>query len=62
MIEVVENGNGYSWRMLCDRGRVLAYCDRVYASILAAADAAKAYRVAFWAYACRVDHRMGACI
>ena len=62
MIEVIENGNGWSWRMICDQGRILAYCNQVHGRISDAANAAKAYRTAFWAMACRVDHRMAACI
>ena len=40
----------------------LAYTADTYPCDLSAFAAAKAYRTAFWAMACAVDHRMGACI
>lgn len=62
MIEVVPHGNGWVWRFICEAGRVLAYSPESFPTDMEAAAHAKAYRTAFWAVACEVDHRMGACI
>jgi hypothetical protein len=61
LIEVIESGNGYVWRMICDAGRVLAYSLEQFPCVASAGEAAKAYRVAFWRIASQIDHRMGAC-
>lgn len=62
MFEVIPAGNRWTWRMICAAGRVLVYTAESWATDFEAADAAKAYRAAFWAVACQVDHRMAACI
>ena len=62
MIEVVRHGNGWVWRFICAAGRVLAYSPESFPTDMEAAAHAKAYRAAFWAVACEVDHRMGGCI
>lgn len=62
MIEVVAAGDGWTWVLLCARGRVLVYTDEIYPTDSAAADAAKAYRAAFWAVADSVDHRQARAI
>lgn len=62
VIEVIPHGNGFTWRMLCDAGRVLVYVTEQYPCIMSAANAAKAYRSGFWAVADRIDHRMARCI
>ena len=62
VFEVIPAGNRWTWRMICAAGRVLVYTAESWAINFEAADAAKAYRTAFWAIACQVDHRMGACI
>ncbi len=62
MIEVVPHGNGYTWRMIDFVGRVLVYTAETFPCTFSAFAAAKAYRTAFWAMACQIDHRMGACI
>ncbi len=62
MIEVIRHGNAWVWRMISDAGRVLAYGDATFPCDMSAADAARAYRSAFWATACRIDHRMAACV
>lgn len=43
-------------------GRTLAYDGELHDSNFAAFEAAMNYRKAFWALACGIDHRMGACI
>ena len=48
--------------MIASDGRLLVYTEETYDSDFAAADAAKAYRTAFWALGREIDHRMGACI
>lgn len=62
MIEVVPQGNGFAWRMICSIGRILAYSTETFPCIMSAAESAKAYRREFWAMADRIDHRMGRCI
>lgn len=62
MIEVVQQGNGYTWRMIDFVGRVPVYTAETFPCDFSAFAAAKAYRAAFWAMACQIDHRMGACI
>lgn len=61
MFEVIEHGNGFAWQMICATGRVLYGPFPGFPCIGSAADAAKAYRVAFWRVADRVDHRMARC-
>lgn len=62
MIEVIPSGNGFVWCMICAAGRVLAYSTDVFPCITTAAEAAKAYRTAFWTIADEIDHRMARCI
>lgn len=62
MIEVVLVGSGWTWRMIAADRRVLVYTSDSWHTDLEAFAAAKAYRTAFWAMACTIDHRMGACI
>lgn len=62
MIEVVPAGSRWTWRMIDAEGRAIVYTDESWPSGFDAFAAAKAYRTAFWAMACAVDHRMGACI
>lgn len=62
MIEVYPHGNGWRWRMIGFDKRPLVYTDDTFPCDFSAFAAAKAYRTAFWAMACEVDHRMGACI
>lgn len=62
MIEVYPHGNGFRWRMICDKGRTLVECHDQFPCEMSAGNAAKAYRTTFWAIACQVDHRMAACI
>lgn len=62
MIEVIQHGNGFAWRMICALGRILAYSTETFPCITSAADAAKAYRREFWAIADQIDHRMARCI
>ena len=62
MIEVIPAGNRWTWRMICAAGRTLVYTAESWPTDLEAFSAAKAYRTAFWAMACEIDHRMGACI
>lgn len=64
MIEVLwpDDGRGWTWVMICPAGRVLVYTPERFPSILAAADAAKRYRVAFWALADEIDHRQARAI
>lgn len=62
MIEVVRLADGWSWTLLSFCGRVLVQAADLFPSDVAANDAAKSYRSAFWSVACAVDHRMGACI
>lgn len=62
MIEVIPTGNRWTWRMIGFDRAVLVYTADSWASDREAFAAAKAYRAAFWAMACQIDHRMGACI
>lgn len=64
MIEVVwpDDGRGWTWTLICPLGRVLVYTSERYPSILDAAEGGKAYRVAFWAIADRIDHRQARCV
>ena len=62
MIEVVPHGNGFTWRMISDAGRVLVEAGKMFPCDITAAQAAKSYRTTFWAIACQIDHRMAACI
>jgi hypothetical protein len=62
MFEVIPHGNGLTWRMICAAGRVLVYTSESFPCMIAAAEAAKAYRVSFWRIADQVDHRMARCI
>ena len=62
MIEVLPWGNRWTWRMIGFDGAVLVYTSETWPCDFSAFAAAKAYRTAFWAMACQVDHRMGACI
>lgn len=62
MFEVIPAGNRWTWRMICAAGRVLVYTPESWESDGEAAEAAKDYRRRFWAIACQIDHRMGACI
>jgi hypothetical protein len=62
VIEVVRAGNAWTWRMVCAVGRVLVYTAESWPTDTEAFAAAKSYRVAFWARADAVDHRMGACV
>lgn len=64
MIEVrwADDGKGWTWFLMCARGRDLVYTSERYPSILAAAEGAKAYRVAFWAIADQIDHRQARCV
>ena len=62
MNEVVPTATGWTWRMIGFDRRPLVYVADEYPCTFTAFAAAKAYRTAFWARACTVDHRMGACI
>lgn len=64
MIEVFwhDDGRGWAWKLICAVGRVLVYTDDRFPTILDAAEAAKAYRTAFWAVADLVDHRQARAI
>lgn len=62
MIEVIPAGNRWTWRMIGADGAVLVYTGDSWPSDHDAFAAAKAYRTSFWAMACAIDHRMGACI
>lgn len=62
MIEVVPAGNRWTGRMIDAAGAVLVYTAETFTCDFSAFAAAKAYRTAFWAMACQIDHRMGACI
>lgn len=62
MFEVIQAGNRWTWQMICSAGRVLVYTDETFDDDGQAAEAAKAYRVRFWAVADQVDHRMARCI
>lgn len=57
MFEVVPEGNRWTWRLIGFCGRVLVYTPASWASDLDAAEAAKAYRAAFWRAADAIDHR-----
>jgi len=61
MIEVIQQANGWAWRMICEAGRELAYSLETFPCNLSAAADAKRYRREFWSHASRIDHRMGAC-
>lgn len=64
MIEVLwaDDGTGWTWTLICPAGRVLVYTSERYPSILAAGNAAKAYRASIWALADRIDHRQARAI
>lgn len=64
MIEVLwaDDGTGWTWHLICAAGRVLVYTPGRWPSILAAAEDAKSYRMAFWAVADAVDHRQARCV
>ncbi|APZ81821.1 hypothetical protein vBEliSR6L_56 [Erythrobacter phage vB_EliS_R6L] len=62
MIELVAVGNRWTWTLICPLGRVLVYTPASWPSDLEAADAAKAYRAAFWALADQIDHRQARAI
>lgn len=62
MIEIYPSGNGFGWRMISAEGRPLVERPEAHPCTFSAADAAKAFRAAFWALADSIDHRMGACI
>lgn len=62
MIEVFPRGNGFTWTMVDGAGRVLVRTDDNWPTDAEAFKAAREYRTTFWAMACQVDHRMGACL
>lgn len=62
MLEVFQNGNGWSWRWICAKGRTLVECLEVHPCDLTAFDAARNYRISFWRVADATDHRQGRCI
>ncbi len=62
MIEVIPAAGGWTWQFISADGRILFYSPEVFSDDGVAFDTAKAYRTAFWARACQIDHRMGACI
>lgn len=62
MFEVYPKGNGFGWRMICAAGRTLFDPGEHHPDMAEASEAAKSYRRRFWAIACQIDHRMGACI
>lgn len=62
MLEVIPHENGWRWRWICAAGRTLVETFETFPCDLSTWRAAKAYRVAFWAVADAIDHRMGACI
>lgn len=62
MIEVIADGNGFRWTMICSQGRVLITSPDLFPCVDSAAAEAKAWRTKFWAIADQVDHRMARCI
>lgn len=62
MIEVFRSGHQWGWTLIGGCGRVLVAPPDLFDSDLAAADAAKSYRAAFWRVADAVDHRQARAI
>lgn len=62
MIEVIKKGDGWTWHMICNQGRVLAYTDERWPSDIEAAAAAKRYRTTLWAIAEGIDNRQARAI
>ena len=62
MFEVYPKGNGFGWRMIGFCGRTLYDPGEHHPDVGSAGQAAKSWRVSFWAIACQIDHRMGACV
>lgn len=62
MIELVLTGNRWTWTMISDAGRVLAYADASWPTDLEAAEAARRFRAGLWAVADSVDHRQARAI
>jgi hypothetical protein len=62
MIEVVQDGHEFAWRMICAAGRTLVESPERFPCDFTAFAAARRWRTDFWARADQVDHRMGACL
>ncbi len=62
MIEVYLCGNRWAWAMIGFCGRRIVYGPERFDSDHAAAEAARAYRAAFWAVADAIDHRQARAI
>ena len=62
MIEVFESGGRWGWTLIGVCGRPLVWSDERFDSDLAAAEAAKAWRAAFWRVGAEVDHRQARAI
>lgn len=62
MIEVIWCGQAWRWSMIADSGRRIVWSDQPFESDHAAAEAARAYRAAFWALADAIDHRQARAI
>jgi hypothetical protein len=62
MIEVFRCGNRWGWAMIAFCGRRIVWSNDRFDSDHAAAEAARAYRAAFWAVADAIDHRQARCI
>lgn len=55
MIEVIQIGNRYTWRMICSIGRTLVYSMETWETDFDANQAAKLYRNNFWNISKSID-------
>lgn len=62
MIEVIPNGNGFSWQWIAACGRVLWSSADHFPCNKSAWAAANRVRQAFWGQAQFVDHRQARCV
>lgn len=62
MIEVFQAGDRWGWSLIGFCGRPLVWSPDRFDSDLAAAEAARSYRSAFWRVADDIDHRQARAI
>ena len=62
MIEVILEGNRWTWCLISAAGRVLVTTAERYPCNVSANAAAKRYRALFWQIADGIDHRQARCI